>query len=518
MTFNSYQFLFVFLPIVIAGYYLLSRLFASQKPALAWLVLGSVAFYGSFGVGYLAVLVASVVVNFLIARAMVGMDPDRPGRRWALGVGIAANLLLLAGYKYTGFLADNINALAGTDLRPPTAAYPVGLSFYTFIQIGFLVDAYAGQTEKLSFLRYSLFGTFFPYITAGPLVRQKEVLEQLDAPARDRTGVPQLVLGGTLFAMGLFKKVVLADSIAPYASTAFDAAATGAPLGALNAWIGATAYTLQLYFDFSGYSDMALGVALALGLLLPFNFNSPLRATSMVDFWRRWHITMTRFFTNYVYTPITMRLMRRAARRDSSEPVRILTVLSLPILVTFLFVGLWHGAGWGFVLWGAIQGGALAVNLVWREVQVKRRLPAVPSPVGWVLTMLVLVFSLLFFRAATVGAALDMAATMLGAGVTGAPGVAQFFGTSVVGSLTYIPVLTWLALLTGLALYPRNSQQMLGGRAVGLDVMPASDSPTRPPLRLTWRPQVRWAFAMAVVTALALTFAGGPSPFLYYQF
>jgi alginate O-acetyltransferase complex protein AlgI len=522
VTFNSYQFLLVFLPVVVAGFYVLSRVFSTQKPALAWLVLASVVFYGSFGLGYLVVLVASVAVNFLIARAMSRLDPERPARRWLLTVGVLANLALLASYKYTGFLAENINALLGTHLAAPTKAYPIGLSFYTFIQIGFLLDAYVGQTEKVSFLRYSLFGTFFPYITAGPIVRQKEVLEQLTTPVKQRTGVVPVVVGLTMFGMGLFKKVVLADSIAPYATMAFDTAASGAPMSTLNAWIGAVAYTLQIYFDFSGYTDMAIGIGYMVGLRLPANFNSPLRATSMVDFWRRWHITMTRFFTNYIYTPITMRLMRRAVRTKSSEPVRVLTVLALPIVLTFLLVGLWHGAGWGFVVWGAIQGVALAVNLVWRELAAKHKLPAVPSVVGWALTMLTFVFSLLFFRATSVGTALDMAGIMLGNGAAGAPDTAQFFGTKAVGAFTYTPAVTWLVLLLAIALFfPRNTQELLAEHRVALDVMPSQQLRPWLPLAsrpLAWHPNLRWAVAMAFVIGLALVFAGGPSPFLYYQF
>src|SRR3954454_11943108 len=195
------------MPIVVAGYYLLSRL-RSQKPAIVWLVVASLVFYTSLGAGYLLVLVGSVLMNFLIARIMLRQPEQTRGRKTALVVGVVANLLLLGGDKYTGFLAENITALLGTDLKAVSATYPVGLSFYTFIQIGFLLDAYVGQVKRLSFVRYAVFGTFFPYVTAGPIVRQDEVLSQLDTPLRKRIGGPVVLVGLTMFAMGLFKKVV----------------------------------------------------------------------------------------------------------------------------------------------------------------------------------------------------------------------------------------------------------------------------------------------------------------------
>jgi D-alanyl-lipoteichoic acid acyltransferase DltB (MBOAT superfamily) len=353
MTFNSYAFLLVFLPIVVAGYYLLTRLFESQAPALGWLLAASVVFYGTFGGSYILILAGSILMNFLFAWWMRRLPEQNRNRRLLLIAGIAANLILLGTYKYTGFFADNVNAVLGTHLTALSVIYPVGLSFYTFIQLGFLIDAYVGRVKHLSFLRYALFGSFFPYVTAGPIVRQNEVLDQLDAPVRERTGTTQVMVGLTMFAMGLFKKAVLADSMAPYVNTLYAAAGGHAAIGVTSAWIGAIGYTVQLYFDFSGYTDMALGLGYMLGIRLPQNFNSPLKATSVVDFWRRWHMTMTRFFTDYLYTPTAMAMMRRAARNRYSEPVRILAVLCLPIVVTFVMVGLWHGAGWGFVLWGA---------------------------------------------------------------------------------------------------------------------------------------------------------------------
>jgi D-alanyl-lipoteichoic acid acyltransferase DltB (MBOAT superfamily) len=518
MTFNSYAFLLAFLPIVVVGYYLLTRLIQSQTPALVWLLLASLVFYGTFGGGYVLILAGSVVGNFLLGWWMGRLPAAGRARRMVLIGGIAANLVVLATYKYTGFFADNVNAVLGTHLTSLSVIYPVGLSFYTFIQVGFLIDAYVGRVKRLTFVRYALFGTFFPYVTAGPIVRQSEVLEQLDTPVRERTGTSHVVLGLTMFAMGLFKKAVLADSIAPYANTLFAAAPVHAPVGAANAWLGAVAYTVQLYFDFSGYTDMAIGLGYVLGLRLPQNFNSPLKATSMVDFWRRWHMTMTRFFTDYLYTPTAMAMMRRAVRHRFSEPVRVLAVLCLPIVATFVMVGLWHGAGWGFVIWGVIQGAALAANLAWREVQTRLKLPGIPGVAGWALTMLLLVVSLVFFRATSVSDAWYLLQAMAGQGRGPAPTAAQFYGAATVfGSLTVVPAVIWVVILAGVALlFPSNTQQVLGEHDIALPTMFSPQN--RPWAQVVWRPSIRWAGAMALLGAFALGFVGGPSPFLYYHF
>lgn len=517
LTFTSYVFLFLFLPIVILGHHLLSRAFTDHRPALAWLVLASLAFYATQGISDLVVLLASVAGNFGLARLITSRPAGSGARRAALAVGLVGNLVLLGAYKYTGFLSDNVNSLFGTHLHGVSAAYPVGLSFYTFIQLGYLLDAYAGQAERPSPLRYALFSTFFPYVTAGPIVRPAELLDQLKASVRERTGGEQYAAGATMFVMGLFKKAVLADSVAPYATTLFSVASGHEQIGAVNAWLGMACYTLQLYFDFSGYTDMAIGIAHMLGLRLPVNFNSPLRATSVVDFWRRWHMTMTRFFTDYVYTPLAATLMRRGIRRGYSAAVRILVVMCVPMLVTFLLVGLWHGAGWGFVIWGAIQGVAISVNLVWREVGTMRSLPKIPSPVGWALTMATFMASLTFFRAPRTGVALTVLKAMAGLGPAG-PRPGTFYTTmNVFGEVSMVPVVFWVALLTAIALLsPRNSQQLLEKYKVGLPTIAVAEK--EPRFRPAWSPTLRWALAGGLALGTALVFAGGPSPFLYYQF
>jgi D-alanyl-lipoteichoic acid acyltransferase DltB (MBOAT superfamily) len=518
MAFNSLAFLFVFLPVVLAGYYALTRVFAGQRPALVWLVAASLVFYALLGPGYLVVLLASVAGNFLVAWYMTRQPEGGRGRRTALIVGILANLALLGSYKYTGFVAENINALFGSNFRALAETYPVGLSFYTFIQIGFLLDAYAGQVGRLSFLRYVLFGTFFPYITAGPIVRQEEMFSQLDTPVRRRTGVMYIAVGLTMFAMGLFKKAVLADSVAPFVTSLFSSAAAGEPISAGNAWLGAFAFTLQVYFDFSGYSDMAIGLGFMLGLRLPLNFNSPLKATSLIDFWRRWHMTMVRFFTTYVYTPMAAGLMRRGVRRRYPEPLRLLLVLCLPVFVTFVLVGLWHGATWGFVISGVIHGVGLSVNLTWRELRGRFTLPGIPGVVGWALMIITVIVSNVFVPAPDMSTAMTVLGAMAGAGGLGAADTGAFYGTALLfNSVTYVPAVAWVAFLAAIALFfPRNTQEILEKYEVGLPVFPRPEA--RPRITVAWRPSPQWAFGIAVLVGLGLVFLAGPSPFLYYRF
>jgi D-alanyl-lipoteichoic acid acyltransferase DltB (MBOAT superfamily) len=521
MIFNSYLFLLVFLPVVLAGYYLLQRRFESRTPSYVWLIVASLVFYASLDPRYLVILVVSVGLNFLVVSRLARPSTEGPGRRRLFVLALLANLLFLGYFKYTGFVVDSINGLAGTNLTVFRPTYPTGMSFFTFIQIGCLVEAYAGQVERLSFLKYALFGSFFPYVTSGPIVRQAEIFRQMDLPAGEQTGRTPIAVGLTLFAMGLFKKVVLADNIAPFVTTLFGAAAAGTATNPTNAWIGVLAYTLELYFDFSGYSDMAIGLGCMFGIRLPLNFNSPLKATSMVDFWRRWHMTMVRFFTSHVYTPITVGLMRRSIRLGIPRPVRTLAALCIPVFITFVLVGLWHGATWGFVVSGAIHGGALATNLAWRELRARiSLLPSLPSLLGWALTMLVVVVANVFLRADSVQSAFHVLGMMFGLASAAPATVAQFYGTaSLLGSFTVVPAVIWLLVLAAIALlFPRNSQQILGRYPVALPSLASPDPDPGAEPRIDWRPSLRWATAMAALGGVALTSLGGQSPFLYYQF
>src|SRR5262252_156485 len=357
MLFNSYAFILGFMPVTLLLFHglLAAGLARSSVRVLAPL---SPGFYRWLKPIYLLLIVPLIVANFALAASIV----PRAGRRRRaakplLVFGVALNLATLGYFKYANFFVDNLNAVAGLDLVLGKVVLPIGISFFTFQKIAFLVDAYRGKVDRLNFIDYALFVTFFPQLIAGPIVHHSEVIRQF----RERAAVsmPTIALGVTICAIGLAKKVILADTAALYASPRFDAVAAGARPDALAAWGAALAYTAQLYFDFSGYSDMAIGAGLLFGIRLPVNFASPYKADSIIDFWRRWHITLSRFLRDYLYFPLG------GNRRG---PVR--RYLNLGIVM--LLGGLWHGANWTFVVWGGAHGLMLIVNHAWNALPLSR--------------------------------------------------------------------------------------------------------------------------------------------------
>jgi D-alanyl-lipoteichoic acid acyltransferase DltB (MBOAT superfamily) len=498
MLFHSPAFIFGFLPLCFIAFGLLYR-FWGWQPALLGLAAASLVFYGQWGWALAGLLLGSILCNFAAARLMLGRIRSRRSTGPILSGAIAANLALLGYFKYANFLIDNVNLIAGASFAHWQVMLPVGISFYTFIQIGFLIEVHNRQVEDIRFGHYLLFGSFFPCITAGPIILQREMLPQFAADGPVLLDGARIATALTVFGIGLCKKLLLADHIAPFANAVFDGAAGGATVSTAAAWAGALAYTLQLYFDFSGYSDMALGIAFLFGLRLPLNFNSPLKACSIIDFWRRWHITMTRFFTNYVYSPLALAMMRRALRRSAPRPARFLAATALPIVVTFVLAGLWHGAGWTFVVFGLIHGLALAVNHGWREAG--RR--ALPPLAGWLLTMTVVVTGLVFFRAADLASALALLEAMVGLAPAGT-------------GLATGPALAWIALLGAIALGCPNTQELMARHWFSSDPRPEAMPARR--VWLSWRPTAAWAIAGAILLAAALGSLSSGSVFLYYQF
>ncbi|MCC7282243.1 MAG: MBOAT family protein, partial [Acetobacteraceae bacterium] len=381
MLFNSAVFLFGFLP-VCSGVFLLLR---RRLPWLLvpWLLACSFVFYGWWSPRFLVLLLVSTLVNWGIARALVRA---RPEGRQLLVAGLAWNLGLLGWFKYTNFLIATADAITGFAIAPLDIVLPLGISFFTFQKIAYLVDVHDGRAEPGGLLDFMIFVFFFPQLIAGPIVHHSEMLPQFrglsahEPPGREQAG-PNLVLGGVVLLAGLFSKVVVADQLAPYANAVFDAARDGAAVGCLEAWQAALAYTGQLYFDFSGYSIMALGLGLLFGIRLPLNFNSPYQASSIIEFWRRWHITLSRFLKDYLYVPLG---------GNRKGPLR----RHVNLMVVMVLGGLWHGAGWTFVIWGALHGVALVLAHLWRA-RMGDRMPALA---GWLLTMLVVVVGWVFFR------------------------------------------------------------------------------------------------------------------------
>lgn len=384
MLFNSPEFLFVFLPAVILGFLLLQR-FGLHTAQVRFLVIVSLLFYGWWNWKLLALLIGSVVLNYAFASYLTQYRS-----RVVLAIGIAANLAALAWFKYAHFLADSLNHVANTSISFGEIALPLAISFFTFQQIAYLIDVHLGLTSERNVSRYALFVVFFPQLIAGPIVHHSEMLPQFKAGAL-RINVENLSVGLAIFALGLFKKVMIADSVGVYSDLVFSSAAHGTQITMLTAWFGVTSFALEIYFDFSGYSDMAIGLARIFGIRLPINFNSPYKAKSIIDFWQRWHITLSRFLRDYLYVPLGGNRKGEARRYTN-------------IMIVMLIGGLWHGAAWTFVFWGALHGAFIVVNHFWRRLRAGFLLPGYSFGRPGVfcsraLTLIAVLFAWTYFRA-----------------------------------------------------------------------------------------------------------------------
>jgi alginate O-acetyltransferase complex protein AlgI len=484
MLFNSAQFIFVFLPIVLSVFFLLGS-FRQQMLAVIWLAVVSLVFYGSDDpYRLLALILFSIAFNFFIGRMLLISQ-----NRVLLAIGVCGDLLLLCYFKYAGFLVETFSEVAGVTLQKPNIALPIGISFFTFTQIAFLVDAYRGEAREYEPFHYTLFVSFFPHLIAGPIYHHKEIMPQFQLQENFRFHISSLGLGLTWFALGLAKKVLFADVVAQYATPIFNAAAAGNPIGLVDSWIGACGFALQLYYDFSGYSDMAIGLALMIGVRFPLNFDSPYKAQSLIDFWRRWHMTLSRFLRDYLYIPLGGN--RKGPRRRY-----------INLLVTMLLGGLWHGAAWTFVIWGAIHGFGLVVNHAWNKVAGSYRLK-LPNPIAWALTLVFVILAWVPFRADNLSAAFTIWKSMFG-----------FHGLVLAESVLAAQLTTATMCIAGLfavALFAPNTQQLLSYPRV---IVAALRQPTR------FVPSLRWAMAAGIVfgIAVSLIVSQRPTEFLYFRF
>jgi D-alanyl-lipoteichoic acid acyltransferase DltB (MBOAT superfamily) len=392
MLFSSFTFVFQFLPATALAFAAARR--HSPRAGILVLLGASLIFYGAWKPVYLLLFLASIAMNYSLGRAMAD-----PARRNTIGrIGVGMNLAALCYFKYTGFLVDNLNALTGAPLPFANVVLPLGISFFTFQQIAYLVDVMRGAKVERDFVSYTLFVSFFPHLIAGPLVHHAEMIPQFK---RGRTGRSAVFAarGLAIFAAGLFKKAVFADNLAQFATPVFAHLDAGGGVSAQWAWLATLAYTLQIYFDFSGYSDMAIGLALMFGIRLPVNFRSPYKSLSVIEFWRRWHITLSRFLRDYLYIPLGGNRLGPIRRYQN-------------LMLTMLLGGLWHGAGWNFLIWGGLHGGYLVVNHLWRGDGARRFVW--PPFVSWSITFVAVVLAWIFFRAATLGGAWRMLTGLFG--------------------------------------------------------------------------------------------------------
>ena len=378
MLFNSYIFIFAFLPISFVVYFVLNK-YRLLLGAKVWLIGASWFFYGYWNVIYLPLLIGSIVFNFTLSKQLI-----KTPTKALLLLGIGSNIAFLGYFKYTDFFIENINftrALFGAGGQPYDLlglALPLAISFFTLQQIAYLVDNYKGLVKEQSFLDYCVFVSFFPQLIAGPIVHHKEMMPQFASLKSKVLNYKNIALGLFVFSIGLFKKVVLADTFATWATNGFDKAEV---LNFIEAWLTSLSYTFQLYFDFSGYADMAIGCALFFNIRLPDNFNSPYKALNIQDFWRRWHITLSRFMRDYLYIPL-----------GGNRLGEFTTCLNL--FAVFVIGGIWHGAGWTFIVWGALHGAALVIYRLWQKLGIQ-----LYALIAWVITFNFINLAWIFFRA-----------------------------------------------------------------------------------------------------------------------
>ena len=542
MLFNSYAFVFLFLPIVLAGSFLLAR--HGPRACAAWLVLASVFFYGWWDIRYVPLLIGSVVFNHFAGIAIASRAERGAGRARGVLIGaIAVNLALLGYFKYAGFFVANANALLGGGLQVKEIVLPLGISFFTFTQIAYLVDVYR-EPVRYRLVPYALFVTYFPHLVAGPILHHREMMPQFASATSYRLDLTNLAAGLTLFAIGLFKKTVLADGIAPHAGPVFEHAAQGYAPGTVEAWGAALAYGLQLYFDFSGYSDMAVGMSKMLGIRLPVNFDSPYKARSIIEFWRRWHMTLSRFLRDYLY--IALGGSRRGTLRRYVN-----------LLLTMVLGGLWHGAAWTFVVWGAVHGLLLAFNHAWRAL--RRRSGDIPAwlstaegVAGAVLTFLAVFAAWVLFRAEDLPSAVLILRGMVGLNGNSLPpswlvdigDAARWFSRSAplplplrewiglrfgavdvavprglgegrsAGVLINNAQVLWIGALLAIAWLAPNTRQIMAGADAFIPDRRLQPAPTA----LRWRMNRRWAIATAALLVAAVASMTRISEFLYFQF
>lgn len=518
MLFNSYVFIFAFLPVTLAGFFVLGRI--GPRYAAAWLAAASLFFYGWWNPLYVGLLVVSIGLNYfcgtLIGRAVSEGAHHRA--KTAMIAAIGANLTLLAYYKYANFFLSSVNQLAGTSWSFGEIILPLGISFFTFTQIAFLADVYMGKAREYNFIHYGLFVTYFPHLIAGPVLHHAEMMPQFERAATYRFSFENAAVGLTIFAIGLFKKVMLADPMGGYARPVFDAASAGVTLTALEAWGGALAYTFQLYFDFSGYSDMAIGLSRLFGVVLPLNFHSPYKAVNIIDFWRRWHMTLSRFLRDYLYVPLGGN--RKGPRRRYFN-----------LMITMVLGGLWHGAGWTFVLWGALHGAYLAINHGWQALW--RRLgrnvngsSAGGRVAGCLLTFVAVVIAWVVFRASNMNSAVVMLKAMAGFnglvlpdfwlpkwGAFGQWLAAQGVVFGDTRDLVSGGLINWIWILLLFVWFAPNTQQLLAAHRPALG-LPADMRP----VRLAWRPTAVFAAIAVALFTLSLFNLHRQSEFLYFQF
>lgn len=513
MLFNSFEFIFLFLPATVIAFYICKKY--SFRWALGLLVFTSLFYYAYWNPEYLVLILGSIFANYLLAGLSLRYKEQALYRKIILWLAISFNLLLLGYFKYSGFFIQNLNTANLLNVETPDILLPLAISFFTFQQIAYQVDLYKGAIKQQTLLEYTLFVCFFPQLIAGPIIHHSEMMPQFFKRANRPFYWGNISVGLTIFIIGLFKKVFIADSLSGFVGPIYADAASGETIDFYAAWIAALGYTFQLYFDFSGYSDMAVGCARMFGIRLPCNFFSPYKSRNIIEFWRRWHMTLSRFLRDYLYIPLG------GNRRGALQRTR-------NVLITMLLGGLWHGAGWTFVIWGGLHGSYLVINHFWTA--------RIPSPVhknvfykffAWLVTFFSVVVAWVLFRAENLPSALAIICAMftmdnltlpvqiINHGLIPAAAIDIF---NIQPSSLGIWPSVYIAGALFISLFLPNTHQFMA--RFRPSVLPQGlREEASGPYRLHWRPDILWALAMATIFLVALSSAfSGTSEFLYYNF
>ena len=490
MLFNSYEFIFVFLPITFFIYFYLNHKKLTEA-SKGFLVCSSLFFYSWWNVAYLPIILSSMVFNYVIGRSLNKTCKDKSkgfSKKSILIFGIVFNLSLLGYFKYTDFLIENFNLAFSSDADLLHLALPLAISFFTFQQIAYLVDSYRQETKEYDFLNYALFVTFFPQLIAGPIVHHKEMMPQFAKTRNKVKNYRNIAMGLFIFSIGLFKKVVIADTFAVWATNGFDVATT---LNLFEAWATSLSYTFQLYFDFSGYTDMAIGAALLFNIRLPQNFNSPYKATGMIDFWKRWHMTLTNFITTYIYTPIIR-----------SFDILTFHKAMFATIVAFLTAGLWHGSSWMFVIFGGLNGIGIVTNHYWKKTKIKLN-----KVLAWFITFNFVNITFIFFRAKEWDDATKILNGMLFGNIELHSRLEKVFSFINDGQITYtnawlhgingeVSTPMWIIMSFIISLFFKNSIELQGN----------------------YKPNVKYSLMCAGLLIIGIMEMNKISEFLYFQF
>ncbi len=517
MLFNSYEFIFLLLPIALIGYRLLA---SNYRGRVAWLLACSLFFYAWWNPVYLPLLLATITFNYFVG-SKLRVQPTKG----LFFFGVSANLFLIGYFKYAGFFVENISRITSAEFSLGHIALPLAISFFTFQQIAYLADCFSGLSQPYKPTEYGLFVSFFPQLIAGPIVHHSEIMPQIQS--RTRVSSLDLSVGVTIFALGLFKKTVLADGIAPYANAMFDRPEAWESVTLLHAWAGVLAYGLQIYFDFSGYSDMAIGAARMFGIKLPMNFFAPYRAETISDFWRRWHMTLSRFLRDYLYFPLGGNRHGTLARYRN-------------LMITMLLGGLWHGAGWTFVLWGLLHGGYLVIQHAWSHATHslgRWKLFFAYRFAACALTFSAVHIAWAYFRAPSLEAANQVVFGMMGCNGVSIPSALAIRLGDVSSSLTKYGIQTdftsgsqfvfaaiWIAALSAIVWLLPTTQQFLRKFEPSWEYTDQARTNALPErgfgytLSLTWRPTLTWSIVMSVIAVFGILSLPEISEFLYFQF